>query len=360
MPLDAACTVHVGALAESTMSSDEPILSPEELMALASPPLYESASFVPLDDPLQNGSIASYDLTSQDRPVRGHLPALDLLHVSLAEHLQSMLSRALGTGVQVRSEDSQLTKLGACLSFIPTPACIGVLDLQPLAEPALLVLDPALVLALMTRFYGGSDPAGSGLGIGDRPLTSLERSFGRYLCERFGECMRVAWEGVAPVSMAVRSIELSPRFAAIAPTGDIVVTANFEVTAGEVTGQVQFVVPYASLRPYHRILHSSVRHGESQRVRSWQEQIEDHVGEVEVVLMAELGTTTLSMARLSQIREGFVLRLHTDRESPLVIHVEGHAKLYGKLTVENGTIAIRVEGWLSPGAAPQKRQELAA
>jgi flagellar motor switch protein FliM len=329
------------------MTPDEPILSPEEIEALSG-----GAPESPfIDDDLETigavdeTPIVAYDLTSEDRPVRGHLPALDLIHTTLTDTFAAMLTRTLGLPVQVRAEDTQLSKLGTTLSYIPTPACIGIVELQPIAEPALLIIDPALVLALLTRFYGASD-AGTEPALPDRPFTSLERNFARYICERFGESMSRAWAPVAAIRLAVTSIELSPRFAAIVPPGDVVVTAVFEVTAGPTVGQVQLVMPYASLRPYHRALQSAVRHGDTQRTRGWQERLEDHMAAVEVELMAELGQTRIPMSQLAVIEPGHVLRLATDRESPLVIHVEGNAKLLGHLTVENGNIALRVASWL--------------
>lgn len=335
------------------MTPDEPILSPEELEALSSRPLsaFLDDGFDALageDDPL----VSAYDLTSEDRPVRGHLPALDLIHTTLADAFAASLGRTLGMAVKVRAEDTQLSKLGATLSFVPTPACIGVLELHPLAEPALLIIEPALVLSLMTRFYGASNTSTADVQtLADRPFTPLERHFGRYVCDRFGEAMTRAWEPVAPMRLAVGSIEVSPRFAGIVPPGDVVVTSVFEVTAGPIVGQVQFVVPYASLRPHHRVLQSSVRHGDSQRVRGWQERLEDHMAAVPVSMMAELGHAAVPMSRLATLQPGHVLRLASDRESPLVVYVEGSPKLLGRLTVENGNIALRVEAWLGGDAA---------
>lgn len=337
------------------MVPDEPILSPEELEALsggAPEPAFGEDDFASLHA-APAAPIVAYDLTSEDRPVRGHLPALDLIHTTLAESFGASLARTLGIGVKVRAEDTQLSKLGATLSYIPTPSCIGVLELSPLAEPALLVIDPALVLSLMTRFYGAADTTTADLhALADRPFTPLERHFGRYICERFGEAMAKAWEPVAELRLSVTSIELSPRFAAIVPAGDVVVTAIFEVTAGPIVGHVQFVVPYASLRPHHRVLQSAVRHGDSQRMRGWQERLEDHMAAVDVQLMAELGHTAVSMSSLAGLQPGHVLRLQSDRDSPLVVFVEGNAKILGRLTVENGNIALRVESWLGADSEP--------
>jgi flagellar motor switch protein FliM len=336
------------------MLPDEPILSPEELEALSGG-APESAFGQDEFEALQAADeppIVAYDLTSEDRPVRGHLPALDLIHTTLAEWFGTSLSRTLGVAVKVRAEDTQLSKLGATLSYIPSPSCIGVLELQPLTEPALLVIDPALVLALMTRFYGAADTTTADIQVlADRPFTPLERHFGRYVCERFGEAMSKAWAPVADLRLAVTSIELSPRFAGIVPAGDVVVTAVFEVTAGPIVGHVQLVLPYASLRSYHRVLQSSVRHGDSQRLRGWQDRLEDHLAAVDVQIMAELGHASLPMSRLATLQVGHVLRLQSDRESPLVVCIEGNPKLLGRLTVENGSIALRLEAWLGTPAA---------
>ena len=333
------------------MTPHEPVLTPEELEALSvqaapAPPKLDEEGL-----PLGGGAgptIAAYDLTSQDRPVRGHLPTLDLIHAALADGFGSSLKHALRTDVRVTTEDTQLTKLRACLSYIAEPSCIGVLELQPLSEPALLVIDPALVLALMTRFYGASDGvAGDAAPLGDRPLTPLERGFAGYICGRFGEAMQASWAHVAPMSAAVRSIELSPRFASIVPAGDTVVTSVFKVSAGPLTGEIQFIVPYASLRPHHRALQSSVRHGDSQRVRSWQEQLTDHLRQVEVQVTAEFGDTRLTLSQVAHLGPGTVLRLSSDRETPLVIQVEGGPKMLGRLALDNGHLAIRVVGWLN-------------
>ena len=344
------------------MSPDEPILSPEELEALsghAGPG--PAAGLVGLPDPAEPPVIA-YDLTSEDRPVRGHLPTLDLIHVGLAEAFGASLERSIGEAVRVTSDDAQLAKLGACLSFIPSPSCICVVELQPIGEPALVVVEPALVLGLMTRSYGGADVPTAELARSlDRPPTPVERDYGRRICERFGHAMRTAWAPVAPLHLRVSSIAFSPRFATIVPAGDIVATSVFEVSAGAISGQVQFIVPYASLRPYHSVLQSPVRHGESQRARTWQEQMEDHVGAIEVEVMAELGRTTLPMGRLARLAAGHVLRLANDEQEPIVLYVEGAPKALGTLIVQNGNIAIRLCALLdapeSSDAAPHETEQ---
>ncbi len=338
------------------MSMDEPILSPEELVALSRenrprPSALDLGASAGHED-----AVAAYDLTSPDRPVRGHLPALDLLHVRLASHLALTLERALGTPVAVQAEDTQLTKLGNILSFLQPPACICLLDVEAIGETALLTIEPALVLALMTRFYGGDEVGDENTTTPEiRALSTVEQGFARFIAGRYCVSMAEAWQDIARLPATVKSVETSPRFAAITPPGDVMVSAGFVVTTGAISGHMQFVVPYAALRPFHRELQSSVRQGHSQRRLSWHEQLRNHLDEVPLAVMGELGRATVSMQRLAALSADDVLTLDTDKGSPVAVYVEGVRKFAGRLTVVGGNIAIRIESDTETGRVHTRR-----
>jgi len=174
-------------------------------------------------------------------------------------------------------------------------------------------------------------------------LTTVEQGFARFIASRFCLSMTEVWRDIADVPTTVTSVEVSSRFAAITPPGDVMVTAGFSVTAGAVSGHMQFVVPYAGLRPFHRVLQSSVQQGQNQRRLSWHEQIRTLLDNVPLSLMGELGQTNVSMQRLASLSKDDVLTLDTDRGSPVAIYVEGARKFAGRLTVVGGNIAIRIE-----------------
>ncbi|MGZ3771582.1 MAG: flagellar motor switch protein FliM, partial [Bdellovibrio sp.] len=118
----------------------------------------------------QNGNvvsdkkIVSYDLTSQDRIIRGRLPQLEVIYEKFMRAFRVSLSSALRKIASITLTSTEFLKFGEFINTLPMPTCMSVLRFGNLRGSALFVIESKLAYALVDSFFGGAD----------RPYTKID------------------------------------------------------------------------------------------------------------------------------------------------------------------------------------------
>ena len=142
------------------------ILSQSEVDALLAAvsdgdvPTSESAPKTPED----NRNIINYDLTSQDRIIRGRLPQLEVIYEKFMRSFRVSLSSSLRKIASITLTSTEFLKFGEFINTLPIPTCMSVLRFNNLRGSALFVIEAKLAYALVDSFFGGAD----------RPYAKLE------------------------------------------------------------------------------------------------------------------------------------------------------------------------------------------
>lgn len=108
--------------------------------------------------------VVVYDLTSQDRIIRGRLPQLDVIYERFMRSFRVSLSSALRKIATLTHASTDFLKFGEFINTLPMPTCMSVLRFNALRGSALLVIESKLAYALVDNFFGGAD----------RPYTKIE------------------------------------------------------------------------------------------------------------------------------------------------------------------------------------------
>src|SRR6476469_6795799 len=108
--------------------------------------------------------VVVYDLTSQDRIIRGRLPQLDVIYEKFMRSFRVSLSSALRKIAALNHASTDFLKFGEFINTLPMPTCMSVLRFNALRGSALLVIESKLAYALVDNFFGGAD----------RPYTKIE------------------------------------------------------------------------------------------------------------------------------------------------------------------------------------------
>ena len=108
--------------------------------------------------------VVVYDLTSQDRIIRGRLPQLDVIYEKFMRAFRVSLSSALRKIATLNHASTDFLKFGEFINTLPMPTCMSVLRFNALRGSALLVIESKLAYALVDSFFGGAD----------RPYTKIE------------------------------------------------------------------------------------------------------------------------------------------------------------------------------------------
>jgi len=324
-------------------------LNPEEVQALMS--AIEQGRVQPSTSPSPTGGlITPYDLTSQDRIIRGQMPTLDAINEQVASMFGIGLQGRIRLALRVTSAPATLLKFLDLQSLLAAPATIGVLGLGLSSGQALVVLEGGVADALLAAALGDRKARpDEGSPEPRRELTSVERQVLRRLLGKLTDAMAVAWAPILPFKPELIRFEPDPRLAAIAPPNEAAIVCSFEIT-GALSGRFLLAIPYSVVESVKKLLASPPRLAGGDR--RFAEHLAEELSLVKVELRALLGRAEVRLSRMLDLEVGGVLTLDTSEGGPLPLTVEGCPKLAGTPAVVGGCLAFVVQQPL--GAEPPR------
>jgi flagellar motor switch protein FliM len=307
-------------------------LNPAEVNALLSAIQEGQVPSAKADAP----KVAPYDLTSQDRIIRGQMPTLDAIHEQIAATFGIGLAGRTRLSIRVAASPATMMKFVDLAAMLVPPAVVCVLSLGPGLGHALVIFEPGLAEALLAAALGDRKAQGE---TGRGEMTAVEQLVLRRLLGILTDGMQRAWQEVTPFKPEVLRFESDPRMASIAPASEVAIVSGFEISGG-MSGRLQLVLPYAAIEPVRARLISPPRVSGASAGR-FTESLAREVAQVEVQVRGVLGR---------------VLLLDAEEGAPLPIYVQGVPKLLGTPKVSGGSMALVVEG--AVGATPQRKKDL--
>jgi flagellar motor switch protein FliM len=325
-------------------------LTPDEIKALMS--AIQDGKVATEAQGGEKAPVVPYDLTSQDRIIRGQMPTLDAINEQVASMLGIGLAGRTRVPLRVTSSPATLLKFADLVPLLSPPASVCVLGLGASYGFALAVLEAGLAEALLAAALGDRrvQQQQEG-GESRRELTGVEQLVLRRLLLILTDSMAQAWAPVIPFQPEVLRFELDPRMASIAPPTDVGIVSGFEMKGG-IEGRLQLVIPYAAVESAKQKL-SSPRRLSQRADERFADALAREVEQVTVEIRGIFGRTRIPFAKLLELETGHVLLLDTDEGKPIPIIVQGREKMMGAPTISGGSLAMVVEQPLrSPSQTP--------
>ncbi len=320
-------------------------LSPEEIKALMG--AIQEGRVTTETAHARRSEVVPYDLTSQDRIIRGQMPTLDAINEQVASMLGIGLAGRTRVALRVTSSPATLLKFADLVPLLAPPASVCVLGLGSSYGFALAVLEPGLAEALLSAALGDRRVRAPEGGSESRTeLTSVEQLVLRRLLLILTDAMAQAWSSVIPFQPEVLRFELDPRMASIAPPTDVGIVSGFELKGG-IDGRLQLVIPFAAVESAKQKL-SSPRRLSQRADERFADALAREVEQVMVEIRGIYGRTRIPFARMLDLQAGDVLLLDTDEGKPLPVIVQGREKLRGVPTISGGSMAITLDLPLQP------------
>jgi flagellar motor switch protein FliM len=288
-----------------------------------------------------DGSVVQYDLTSQDRIIRGQMPTLDSINERIASTFGKALGGRLRVELRVVSNPAVLMKFSEVTGTVADQTITGVLSLGAGHGLALLVVEGSLTRGLLGAALGDRSVAAGAAGAEARSeLTNVEKLVLKHLLSILADGMAVAWEGVLAFKPEVLRFESDPRMAIISTPSDVAILCSFELT-GALDGKLMLAIPYSAVEPAKKLLTSPPRLG-GQRDAKFSQALAREIEAVEVELRVEIGHRTLNLADLVELKAGDVITLNTSEGSPLPVFVQGRPKMTASPRVVGGSMAVEI------------------
>lgn len=287
--------------------------------------------------------VMSYDLTNQDRIIRGQMPTLDSIDDRTASLFGGALAARIRLDIRVVATPATLLKFVDVSALLTPPATVGMMTLGPGHGLAVATLEHSLARALVAGALGDrkarADAAEPPDGKSD--LTNVERLVLRHVLSLFCDAMSQSWAEILPITPELLRFETDPRMAMIAAPSDLALLCGYELS-GAATGRLQVIIPYSTVEPVKKALSSPPRQSGSidQRMAAL---LAREVSQVEVELRAEIGRARLPFSQLLELQVGDLITLDQNEGSPIPIYVQGKKKMTAWPRISSGSMALVIE-----------------
>ncbi len=316
---------------------NQQILSQDEVDALLQGITGESQKLE--QEEVSSGGIRDYDLSSQERIVRGRMPTMEVINERFARNIRIGLFNFIRKSPEVSIGGIKVQKFSAFLREIVVPTNFNIVNVKPLRGNGLIVCDPSLVFAVIDSLFGGVGKYHTR--IEGRDFSPTELRVITRLVEVITTEFRKAWTGIYPVDLEYVRSEMQPQFASIATPSEIVVATNFTLEIGETTGSVHFCIPYSTLEPIRDVLYSTIQGDSAEPDRRWINLLKTQIQSAEVDLVAELATAPATVEQLLSFKPGDFIELDLD---PMIqVKVDGVPVLDCHYGTSNNRYALKVD-----------------
>ncbi|BAL95017.1 flagellar motor switch protein FliM [Rubrivivax gelatinosus] len=296
------------------------------------------------------GGIRDYDLSSQERIVRGRMPTMEVINERFARNIRVGLFNLIRKSPEVSIGGIKVQKFSAFLREIVVPTNFNLVSVKPLRGSGLIVCDPNVVFAVIDALFGGAGKFHTRIEGRDFSPTELR------VILRLVECIigeyKKAWHGIYPLELEYQRSEMQPQFANIATPSEIVVSTAFTLEIGDTSGSVHFCIPYSTLEPIRDVLYSTIQGDSAEPDRRWVNLLKHQIQAAEVDLVAELGHAPATVEQLLSFKPGDFIELDLD---PMIqAKVDGVPVFDCHYGTSNGRYAIKIDrlltssnvGWL--------------
>jgi len=288
--------------------------------------------------------IRAYDLTSQERIIRGRMAGLEIANERFARFFRNSVSALIMKFVRISTHSVETIKFGEFMNTIPHPSSINIFRMEPLKGYAVLVIEAPLVFAFVEFFFGGT--AAQYVKSEGRSFTPIEQRITKKVVTTALGDLALAWNSIAPIQPEYIGSETNPEFVTIVTPSEIIIKIEVHVEVEEFNGKLFFCIPYSMIEPVKENIYSGIQSGiQGDKVEidhRWVAQLKEMIMDSRVELVAEMGDVELPVGKLMNLEIGSVINLGKYISDELTIKVEGIPKLFGVPGYSRGNQAIKV------------------
>ncbi len=296
---------------------------------------------VDTEDDVDDGTLSSYDFSSQDRIVRGRLPTLEMINERFARHFRTSLFGMLRRTADISVSGIQMLKFSEFVHSLFVPTSLNILKVQPLRGQALCVLDPKLVFCVVDNYFGGTGRFHTK--IEGREFTPTELRVVQLLLDLVFKDLQEAWKLVMDLTFEYVGSEVNPQFANIVSPTEVVVVTTFHIDLETGGGDLYITMPYSMLEPIRELLDAGIQSDRGERDNRWELALKEQFFEAEVELVSVLGQAKISMKELAGLEVGDVIPM--DIPDLLNVTALDVPIFKGQLGISEGCYAIKISEW---------------
>jgi flagellar motor switch protein FliM len=278
-----------------------------------------------------------------DKFTTNQLQTLRTLHDNFTRLLNNSLSVYLRTRVEATIVSIDQISYGDFIASIGLPSILSIFSMDPLPGSGIVQVDLNLVFSIIDRLLGGPGWYPQKL----RDLTDIERTLMQRFMARMLNSYRESWNYLLTLSLKIEALDSNPQFIPrIIPLDQVVAFVTCELKIGEMTGVMNFCLPYQVLQQVGSQLSDFQWSPTVVAGRGVTEedvtQLARNVERAPVDVKVELGKTVVSLRDLIALQPGDLVLFDKPVGEPLVVCVNEREKFKVFPGINRDRLAVRV------------------
>lgn len=259
---------------------------------------------VETESDVEPGGVSAYDLTSQDRIVRGRMPTLEMINERFARYTRISMFNMLRRTADVSVGGVQIQKFGEYVHTLYVPTSLNMVKFRPLRGTALVILDAKLVFKLVDNFFGGD---GRHAKIEGREFTPTELRVVQMVLEQVFIDLYEAWKAVMPIEFEYINSEVNPSMANIVSPSEVVVVSTFHVELDGGGGELHLTLPYSMIEPIREVLDAGLQSDTDDVDDRWIKALREDVMSATVNLECDITRRDIPLRDIVDLKVGDVI-----------------------------------------------------
>lgn len=295
---------------------------------------------------LEPGAVKTYDLTSQDRIVRGRMPTLEMINERFARYTRISMFNMLRRTADVSVGGIQIQKFGEYVHTLYVPTSLNMVKFRPLRGTALIILDAKLVFKLVDNFFGGD---GRHAKIEGREFTPTELRVVQMVLNQGFVDLAEAWKAVMPINFEYVHSEVNPSLANIVSPSEVVVVSTFHVELDGGGGEFHITMPYSMIEPIREVLDAGLQSDTDEQDERWIKALREDVLAAKVELECDIVRREITLRDIVDLKEGDVIPI----EFPdfHVLTANGVPMFRTQLGQHRGNLALKIKEFFDRSSA---------
>lgn len=290
------------------------------------------------EEEVDAAGIKSYDLSSNDRIVRGRMPTLEMINERFARYTRISMFNFLRRSADVASGGVQIMKFGEYIHTLYVPTSLNLVKMRPLRGTALFIMDAKLVFKLVDNFFGGD---GRHAKIEGREFTPTEVRVVQLILTQVFNDMMEAWSPVIPVEFEYVGSEVNPAMANIVSPSEVVVVSTFHIELDGGGGDLHLTIPYSMIEPMREVLDAGFQSDVDDVDERWQLSMREDILDAPVEIHGTLVQREISLRQVAALKAGDVIPV----EMPEFFTLEANniPIFRGKMGISNDNLAVKIK-----------------
>ena len=301
--------------------------------------------------PKEEPEIQVYDFRRPARISKDRKRSLEAIYGLLAKALEGWLTGRVRDAIMLELQSVEELTFGEFMLALPSPCASFVVDIEgTVGQQGVIDFGHEFAFFLVDRLLGGmAQPV-----LLERALTPTERLVVRIVAERIVHQLSEAWQDYVKMDLSLAGFETMPEMLQVANREDPVLTANLNVSMGDLNSPLLICLPFSVLEKFFTSTGSrkvQVAQGTAEERVAERSRLEKTLRNARIPVQARFPQSYRTLRELAKLQEGSVLQTDLTTDSELSVYVAGQKRFAGVPGRVGRKLAARLERALEPEPA---------